>query len=305
LNTNNAIHIEITAENEIGSFFFNEEPPLIEEINYQETESFVLNPNYYEYRVLYMKSGSHFKLDFESSAEKLLDFYIIKGDSEFSNFENPNYEFYSEKDEYITSLSNFIFISEESDYYYILWANRDFTTTINYTIDVSLTEYDVLNPRAWKNGRFTQENSFYPYVVIKNNDNSSIQAVSYRIELTPSIQTSIRNPIPRIVGAAGVLMLIGIVVVNSFKSPQLTGYDLEGSTNNINPPLHKTSTTRPSNSPWMGFYSNDYISNNKNAIRSIPICCNFCGTTLDEDPLKFLISNGFIFCSTCGTKITK
>ena len=300
LNTNNAIHIEITAENEIESSFFNEEPPLTEEIYYQENESFLLNSNYYEYRVLYMKTGSQFILDFESSAKNPLNFYIIKGDSEFSDFENPNYDFSSEEDEYIASLSNFFFISDESDYYYIVWNNRGFTTTINYTLDVALTEYDVSNPLAWKEGRFTQDNSIYPYMVIKNNDNSSVKAVSYRVEL----HTFIQNPISRIAGVTGILVLIGIVMLKSSKSPQNTEYAQKETTADKVPSRYGASTTRSSDSLSMGSYSCYDISNNRNTMRSIPISCNFCGATLNEDSLKFLITNGFMFCSTCGTKIT-
>ena len=301
LNTNNAILIEITAENEIESSFFNEEPPLTEEIYYQENTSFLLNSDYYEYRVLYMKTESQFMLDFESSAKKPLNFYIIKGDSEFSDFENPNYDFSSEEDEYIASLSNFTFTSEESDYYYIVWNNRGFPTTINYTIDVTLTEYNVSNPLAWKNGRFAQENSIYPYMVIKNNDNSSIKAVSYRVELHPFIQ----NPIPRLAGVTGLLVLIGIVVFESYKSPQNTGYGQKEIAADIDTSRYGASTTSSSDNLSMGSYPCDDISNSRNSMRSIPISCNFCGATLDEEPLKFLIIKGFMFCSTCGTKITK
>ncbi len=304
LNTKNAIFIDVTAENEIKSSFFNEEPSLTETITYQKNESFLLNSEYYEYRAFYMKTGSQLVLNFESSLANCLNFYIIKGDSEFSKFENPNYDYNSEEDEYVSTLSHFTFISEESDYYYLVWENLGFTTTINYTLDMKFTEYDVSNPQSWKFGRFTQENSFYPYVVIKNTDNSSNLAVSFRVDFPSSNQ----NPTPKVgkvVGIFALVGIVGIVVIFSIKSQINSDNYLEEITTDINPHLYRASTLYPSDCQSMDSYPHVDIPKNGDSLRSIPISCNLCGAHLDENSLKFLISNGYMFCSGCGTKITK
>ncbi len=300
LNTKNAIFIDVTAENEIESSFFNEEPSLTDAITYHKNESFLLNSEYYKYLDFYMKTGSQLVLNFESSLAHRLNFYIIKGDSEFSKFENPNYDYNSEEDKYVTSLSHITFTSEESDYYYLVWENLGFTRTINYTLDMKFTEYDVSNPQAWKFGRFTQENSFYPYVVIKNTDNSSNHAVSFRVDFPSSNQ----NPTPK-VGKAGLFALVGIVLIFSFKSPTNSKNYLEETTNDINPPQYRASTPHTSDCQSMDSYPSVDIPKNVDSMRSIPISCNLCGAHLDENSLKFLISNEYMFCSGCGTKITK
>ncbi|MHA1719445.1 MAG: E3 ubiquitin-protein ligase APD1-4 domain-containing protein [Promethearchaeota archaeon] len=310
VNLNNAHSIEVTAEPTILSSFFTEVPALIEAGNYQLNKSFLLKPYYYEYREFYLKTGSNINLEYWSSANQSINFFIIKGDSAFNQFEDPDSGFSSADTEYYTSfLSHIYFSSDESDYYYFVWQNSDIAMTINYTIDMNLTEYDVSNPHAWKTGRFNQEKSLYPYMVLKNTDNSSTQSLSYQVEYETTSQNSGSNfgKYPQIYTFVAILVIVGLIGI--FVSASRRSH-ANSTTNYLNTPVEshqpisQDSSIHVSESRSIESYPHVDISQKGSSLQSIPISCNLCGAHLDEDSLKLLISNGYIFCPACGTKIS-
>lgn len=300
IDISNAVQVEITAENEVKSSFFIDEPPLTEEVSYDESESFLLRPDYYEYIDLFLKVGSHFTLSFENSAENGINFYIIKGDSEFSTFENYDDDFHYEVHEYNPSFSNFIFNSEESNHFYLVWKNPGPSTTINYTLNVNYREYDVSNPAAWKFGRFNQEKTMYPYIVLKNTDNSSTKAISYEMELSTLKNQSKFDGVEIL----GIILLVGITLFMSSKLLVYRKISSERAMEDKEITYHRNSNKLDTKTYHSKMVPEKKNPSPQNFARSSQIGCNCCKLPLDKETLTYLISNGYIFCSACGMKIT-
>ena len=285
-----ANYVTVDAEEGIDSHYFNEEPPLSKIIDYTEHDSFNIPFEYFEFVTYYMKAGTTFTLNFTSSSGERIDFYLIKGENQYNNFIDSENSHSSVEELYVSDYSNFEYTCTKSDRYYLIWENYDFPTVLNYSIDITFSEYDVSEAMAIQTGDYRLDAVTYPIIIFKNMLNDTDLYLRVEVELPPIIQ----NPIPVVGGVLAIIIICGICIARGIKKPnKIQSHAAMKSQRSFDPSLY-------------GHTTNMALSGSEQTYKTqLPDKCISCSGILDEDSQKALLMDGFVFCKFCGSKITQ
>ena len=226
-------------------------------------------PNSVEFWELYLIKGSSVIVSW--TADQLIEFYIVKGDSDFNKWkEGEN----TQKDSKMSASGSYTLNANSDDDYYFTFFNSGSSTVgvSNITYYIESAVYEISNSQETKSGSFSKSISDNPYIVFYNPSATNDISIEY-----------IENPKYSFGLIFGVMMITSVLIF-------FVIYRLRKSKST---PTVQTSQIQPSRSSQpIGVSSPAPIKALHH--RPSPKFCNACGSGL--------LPNSE-FCSECGTKV--
>ncbi|MHA1617934.1 MAG: hypothetical protein ACTSVZ_01545 [Promethearchaeota archaeon] len=264
-----SISVDLTS-GQIETYFFENAPSLTDSQQYtMEIELFLYGGDY-GYQEFYLKPSSELVIDWES--ERLITWYIIKGSSNFADFDE-GYSFYSMHEEDSTSVTNFVLESIDEDFYYLVWEAYSLSQNVDAYIEVDLAEYDVSGADSTKINSF-EEGNVPKFLVIKNMDNVYDAVCEYQ-STNPAILIY-DSLYPILIG--GFYVVFSILVIRALMKKR----------------------RRPISEDSGNFEVNSRNAYPTSELRS---ACSSCGKMLDLEILEEVRSGGEVFCKYCGNRL--
>ena len=178
-----------------------------------------------------------------------------------------------------SALEDYTYTVGKNDMYYFIWENYGNTKTVNFTLDYTLTEYDVSDPVYMTSGTFNLQSPQYEYMIIKNMHASVYSSIEFSIVNEPIL--SFNSPLV-IIGLISIIVVVVFIGIGAKKSA-----------------ARQKSATQTQNP--LGIQQDSEFSTSG----GIPISCHSCGQILEPSAIKELNRDGDVFCQKCGTCITK
>ncbi len=203
-----AINLSVESGN-VSTFFFNEVPPLSIKVQDNTTGIKSLGNDRFFYVRNYLKNGSEVLINWFTLDSNEMDFYIVQGEYNYEKWLNGS----SSASEYSMTdiaLENYTYSVATNDFYYFIWENFGNTRTINFTLDYTLTEYNVSNSVFISIGSFLLEDPQYDYMIIRNMAENVSSTVEYVIRNEPVLSYSDPSSI------IGFIIFIGISILTGF-----------------------------------------------------------------------------------------
>ena len=210
-----AINLTVESGN-VSTFFFNEVPPLSLQVQDNTTGNKSLGHDRFFYIRNHLKIGSEVVINWFTLDSNEMDFYIIQGKDNYNNWIDG----YSSDKEYSgteIALENYTYSVATNDFYYFIWENLGNTKTVNFTLDYTLTEYNVSNSVFMNTDSVLLENPQYNYMIIRNMAENVTSTVEYIIKKEPILSYSDTSSIIGFIIFIGISILTGILV---WKWPQ-------------------------------------------------------------------------------------
>lgn len=196
---------------EVSTFFFNEVPPLSLEVQDNTTGNKSLGDDKFYYIRNHLKIGSEVVINWFTLDSNEMDFYIVQGKNNYVDWLNGS----SSASEYSitdSTLEDYTYIVAENDFYYFIWENFGNTRTVNFTLDYTLTEYNVSNSVFINTGSFYLENPQYNYMIIRNMAENISSDVEYIKKNEPILSYSDPSSIIGFIIFIEISILAGILV---------------------------------------------------------------------------------------------
>lgn len=205
-----AINLTVESGN-VSTFFFNEVPPLSIEIQDNTTGNKSLGNDRFFYVRNYLKNGSEVLINWFTLDNNEMDFYIIQGKDNYKNWIDE-YSFDKEYSGTEIALENYTYSVATNDFYYFIWENFGNTRTVNFTLDYTLTEYNVSNSVFVSTGSILLGTPQYKYMIIRNMAENVSSTVEYIKINGPILSYSDPSAIIGFIIFIGISILTGILV---------------------------------------------------------------------------------------------
>lgn len=220
--------INFSVENgEVSTFFFNEVPPLNIEVQDNTTGNKSLGDDEFSYIRNHLKNGSEVVINWLTLDSNEMDFYIVQGKYNYEDWLDGS----SSASEYSmtdNTLENYTYTVAKNDFYYFIWENFGNSRTVNFTLDYTLTEYNVSNPVFVSASSFLLDTPQYNYMIIRNMAENISSNVEYIKIDEPIHSYSDPSSIIGIIIFIGISILTGILVwkwPNSRMAQSLRAYE--------------------------------------------------------------------------------